>query len=98
MGFLTELIPTEPEITHHTTGLPGGPATVALAIGGTVAGKLLQLEMDFQLFHGILCRNKGSLQRLALGPELLCQLATLHVTGNHRLLCHQKTAAGTTAA
>lgn len=88
MGFLAQLIAAKPEITHHPAGLPGGPATVALAVGGAVAGKLLQLEMDLQLFHGILCRNKGSLQGLALGAKLLRQLATLHVTGNHRFLCH----------
>lgn len=89
MGLLTELIPAEPEITHHTTGFAGGPAAVALAIGGTVAGKLLQLEVDVQLFHGILRSDEGGLQRLALGAEPLRQFAALHVAGNHRLLCHQ---------
>lgn len=89
MGLLTELIPAKPKITHHTTGLAGGPAAVALPVGGTVAGKLLQLEVDFQLFHGILCRSKGHLQRLTLGTETLGQFTALHVAGNHRLLCHQ---------
>jgi len=89
MGFLAELVAAQAKIPHHTTGLSCSPATVALAIGGAVPWKLLQLEVNLKLFHRILCCYKGSLKGLPLGPEALCQLSPLHITGNHRLFCHQ---------
>ena len=64
------LVAAQAEIAIHTTGLAGGPAAVAQAHLGAVAGQTLDLAVDLQALHVLEYATGHDLHRLVVAGEI----------------------------